>query len=235
MAVLIFVLPVSTGDTIWLWNANTNQFHIAYNFSLAVGDSVAVPLYWGGGDFKYSIDSVGTLMIDGQPLRFQRISFSLPNLLNAQYHSLFIENIGFINGSYPNPPTQNFYGGHFFMDERNEGFVDGHEWAFCQYHNDHLDFADPIDLCAELTSQREPISTISFSIQPNPFHDAFSLMAKENQVVLYLRIFDAAGRLVGQVSPPFVSVSTSTLIPGLYFLEITLKNGNKQFCKAMKE
>jgi len=220
------------GDTIWVWNAITNQFNLAYNFSLAVGDSVAVPLYWNSEQFKYTIDAVGMLLIEGQSRRFQRIDFIPANANGAHCQALIIETIGFVNGicadSY-------LYGGHLFIDERNEGFVDGPEWAFCEYRNDDITYSDPITLCAGLTSQTEPIIETSFSIQPNPFHESFSVATKKDQTASYLRVFDANGRLVLQTSPPFSHISTHTLTAGLYFLEITSKTGNRQFCKAIKE
>lgn len=220
------------GDTIWLWNANTNQFNLAYNFSLAVGDSVAVPLYWSSGHFTYYINGIGTLLIDGQSRRFQHIDFIPANANGNHCQALIIETIGFVNGicagMYP-------YGGHLLLDERNEGFVDGPEWAFCEYRNDDIVYSDPIALCAGLTSQIEPVIDAAFSIQPNPFHDTFSVVTKKDQAVSYLRVFDAGGRLVLQTSPPFSHISTHALTAGLYFLEITSKTGNRQFCKAVKE
>ncbi len=219
------------GDTIWLWNANTNQFNLAYDFSLTVGDSVAVPLYWSSGNFTYSIDGIGTLLVDGQSRRFQHIDFVPANANGQHCQALIIEEIGFVNGFCDTYP----YGGHLFLDERNEGFVDGPEWVFCEYRNNHIVYSDPIALCAGLTSQTEPMMGAAFSIQPNPFHETFSVISKKDQAASYLRVFDAGGRLVLQVSPPFSPISTNALVPGLYFLEITWNGGSRQFYKAVKE
>ncbi len=224
------------GDTVWTWNPGDHEFYVHYNFSLAVGDSVAAPWYWGGGEFKYYLDSVGTLSLDGQILRFQRVHF-YSDFDYYQSYGLIIETIGFVEGEWVNSNTNyhSQYDVHLFPDEPSGGVLDGPVWWFCHYENDQLQYNNG-NSCPELTSQQEPTSTSStFRIQPNPFHDAFSLTSKENQGAAYLRIFDAAGRLVMQTSPPFTSVSTTALQPGLYFLEITLRNGSKQFCKAVKE
>ncbi|MEO6037109.1 MAG: T9SS type A sorting domain-containing protein, partial [Saprospiraceae bacterium] len=203
----------------------------------AVGDSVIGPLAWGAGQFRYYIDSVGTLVAGGQTLRFQQVHF-YTTVNHDQCNALAIETIGFIHGGCnSNPLVFHFpMGTHLLVDEPNEGAVDGPDWQFCHYQNDHLQYQYTSSLCDGLISQQEPTADLtSFRVQPNPFHDGFSVESGKDQTSGYLRVFDTAGRLVLQASSPFELVPTKAWPQGLYFLEITAKNGSRQFCKAWKE
>ncbi len=224
------------GDTIRVWNDYNSQFYVHYNFSLAAGDSVAAPMYWGGGQFRYYIDSVGTLLIAGHLLRFQQVHFST-NLSFYHCQALIIETIGFVNGECLNTNTNNQSERrtHFFPDEPNMGAVDGWDWRFCLYRNDQLEYTDPGSYCAALTGATVPEYALpAFRIQPNPFAETFSIVASDGQLPAGLRMFDAAGRLVLQAALSAASVDTGALGPGFYFLEITSATGKRALCRAVK-
>ncbi|HRI58275.1 MAG TPA: T9SS type A sorting domain-containing protein, partial [Saprospiraceae bacterium] len=222
------------GDTIWCWNHIANQFYIHYNFSLAVGDSVKVPIYWGGtGKFRYVIDSIGTISINNQTLRFQRVSIS------ADYDyllcdGLIIEQIGMTNGQCVN--TLGNYtipkGGHFFLDEPNSGASDGPEWTFCRFKNDQFMYQFSGLPCNGLVAAPETTAASSPAVVPNPFQDDFSVTLPPGEKIASLRLFDIAGKTVFQVSNPAeTKIHAGDLPPGVYFLEIVTSDQKRYFSK----
>lgn len=227
------------GDTIRCWNENDNQFYIHYNFSLGVGDSVEVPTVWGGSSkFKYVITSTGTVLVDGQSLRFQLVD--IPSGVNdLKCNALIIEKIGMVSGKcvYSNDNSTYQTGHHFFLDEPNSGIVDGPEWFFCLYHNDQIEYKITGDACDALTDVDAAGDAGSrFSLVPNPFSDYFSILIPEGETIAGLRLFDVSGRLLKSLSVSGNNtVSTADLPAGVYFLEITSTRQERSFLRAVKQ
>ncbi|MEO6760496.1 MAG: T9SS type A sorting domain-containing protein [Saprospiraceae bacterium] len=232
-----FRVARQNGDTVWVWNPGQSAFYMQYNFSLSAGDSVIGPLATGAGQFRYYIDSVGTLDLNGHTFRFQKVHFYRNDNLYKCTASV-IETIGCLEGGcLPNPLIFHYpLGTHLLVDEPNEGAVDGPDWYFCSFQNDMVQYHLETGACNGLISQQEPAAGEErFQVQPNPFQDVFSIVTSTNQVAGQLRIFNTAGRLIVQSSFPVDPISTDSWPAGFYFLEITLPTGNRQFCRAVKE
>lgn len=212
-----------SGDTIWCWNDPAGQYYVHYNFSLGVGDTLSVPLAWGGdGKSRYLIDSIGVVDIGGQILRFQRVK--IPT--NYDYFfgkALIIEKIGMTNGQYFNTQTNNTfpYTGHFFLDEPNSGATDGPEWTFCQFQNNQILYQGSSSSCAGLVAAPEAGNNPALRVMPNPFQDVFDIVLPPGQTITSLRLFNISGQNVLQITRPAeTKIHAGDLPPGVYFLEI---------------
>lgn len=205
------------GDTIWCWNFPAQQYYIHYNFSLGVGDTVRVPLAWGGSaQTTYVIDSTGTMDVGGQALRFQAIRIIYSNSIFF-CKTLLVEKIGSINGLCANTA----FGGHFFLDEPNSGATDGPEWTFCQFQNDQLLYQSGSAVCEGLVAAPEAGNTSGLRVTPNPFRDAFDIVLPPGQAIAALRLFNISGQIVLQMTRPAeTKIHAGDLPPGVYFLEI---------------
>lgn len=226
-----------SGDTILFWGMDS-AFHVMYNFSLGVGDSVVMPVAYSNTHLRYIIDSLGEMEVNGQNLRFQRVQ--LPT--DYSYFTcsaLIIEKIGMINGGCYNSNTGNTQDNrrHFFVDELNSGASDGPEWTFCRYQNDQLEYISPHHSCDALTGvdNNKPVKPF-WSIAPNPFQDQFTIRVSDDRWdVENLRLFDISGKeLPVKRTPGSQRVETAQLLPGVYILEIAGDNQKKQFIRAVK-
>lgn len=234
-----FRIARQSGDTVWCWNEAEGQFFIHYNFSLGVGDSVTVPLFWNStSHVKYLIQSKGTIFVDGQSLRSQTVIFStgVPSL---KCSALIIEKIGMISGQCLDSDNNLVYpdGHHFFLDEPNTGATDGPDWSFCRYENDQFEYKSISSNCDALTDVNTPgESAPVFSLSPNPFNDQFTIRAAAGESMAALRIFDARGGLIRHIDTPASNtVSTADLSPGLYFVEIVSQKQQRSVLRAVKE
>lgn len=228
-----------SGDTIRCWNENDNQFYIHYNFSLGVGDSVVVPTVWGGSSkFKYVIVNTGTVLVDGQSLRFQLVDIPT-EISTLKCNALIIEKIGMVSGKcvYSNDNSTYLTGHHFFLDEPNAGVVDGPDWFFCRYQNDQIEYTISGDVCDALTDVDIPgVAGSPFSLAPNPFGDYFSVRVPEGETIASLRLFDVSGRMLKSISvPDGNTVDAADLPSGVYFLEITSARQERSFLRAVRQ
>jgi hypothetical protein len=214
-----------SGDTIWVWNSDKNQFYIHYNFSLNVGDSVAViPNWWGNPFFPliYVIDSIGTIDIDGQSLRFQKVNFPIGN---SDYlcEGLIIEKMGMVSGRCTNINVNNtnLLWVHFFLDEECAIAVDGPCWLFCRFQNDQFTYQVSNSECDALVAISEAPTSLPLVLAPNPFQDNFIVNLPPGEKIASLRLFDISGKTVLQISdPPQTKIHAGHLMPSVYFIEI---------------
>ncbi len=230
-----------SGDTIWCLNhptPNLNHFYIHYNFSLGIGDSIAVPTYYGGGSLriKYIITDTGSLTIGTQNLRFQEVDLFFDNayVCNAR----IIETIGMVNTGcqYNGPNPWLWRWEHFFIDEPNDVFIDGQNWFFCQFQNDLIEFELDDNTCEGLTNVIGPeITEPVFTIAPNPFQETVFLRSEPSVAIQYLRVFNAAGQIVLEKEQPSGAVDAGRLIPGIYHFQIISKSGEQFFVRAVRQ
>jgi len=226
-----------SGDTILFWGMDST-FHVMYNFSLGVGDSVVIPVAYSNAHIRYIIDSLGEMEVNGQNLRFQRVQ--LPTGYSFfTCSALIVEKIGMINGECYNANTGNTQDNtrHFFVDELNSGATDGPEWTFCRFQNDQLEYTSSHHSCDALTGvdNNEPVKPF-WSIAPNPFQDQVTVQdSGGRRSVGSLRLFDISGKeLPVKITPGSQRVETAQLLPGVYILEITGDGQEKQFIRGIK-
>ncbi len=227
------------GDTIWCLNhpaPGINYFHIQYNFSLGIGDSIALPPYYSGiPRIKYFITATGTSVINGQSLRYQDVDLYYNDVYRC--NARIMEKIGLVNTGCPynGPDPRLWQWEHFFVDEPNEFFIDGQQWFFCKFQNDLMEFEQEDNLCSGLTQTVGPdLAQSYYRIVPNPFTDHFYLEAENTHDIRLLRIFNASGQLMLEVKNPHRWIATASLRPGVYFIELLSKIGNQHFLRAVK-
>jgi len=229
------------GDTIWCLNhpaPNLNHFYIHYNFSLGIGDSIAVPPYYGGGTprIKYIITDTGTLTLGAQNLRFQEVDLFFNNAYICD--ARIIEKIGMVNTGclYNGPNPRLWRWEHFFIDEPNEVFIDGQNWLFCQFQNNLMNFELDDNTCNGITAvYAQEVAEPEFTIAPNPFTEAVFLRSESSEVIQYLRVFNTAGQVVLEKEQPSLVVDAGRLIPGIYYFQIISKSGEQFFVRAVKQ
>ena len=233
-----FRIARQSGDTVWCWNEGQNQFNLLYNFSLGTGDSVSVPLYWNSnGSFKYVIQAIAIIFVDGQSLRAQSVTISTGNP-SLKCSALIIEKIGMVNGQCLDTNNNISYpeGHHFFLDEPNLGATDGPDWFFCRYRNNDIEYKYSNANCDALTGVDEAVQGAGFTIAPNPFGDQLSIVSPPGEWISRLRLFDCSGRLIKAVSNPADGIiPAADMPPGAYFIEIISGREERSYLKAIKQ
>ncbi len=219
------------GGAIWALGSD-NQFHPLYDFALAVGDSVDVQKQYSTQIIRYYITAVGTMLVDGQSVRFQNIRFRQlygPDVCRA----LVLEGIGAVSGACgaDNYPAAV----HFFLDEPDESPVDGPQWLLCTYKNDILTYHTFASVCASITPVAE-VSEAQPVISPNPFQEVLRVTVSENQSIPQVRLLDITGKimLLQKDQPPVMQLNTSQLAAGIYFLELRFFDGHSSISRVVK-
>ncbi len=223
------------GDTVWCWNPYEKQFFIQYNLSLQAGQSVSVPNIYSNSFINYIIDSVGTVDISGQTLRFQQIHFSA--LGSFVCYSTILEKIGLDNGYCVDLTTGDttFSGYHFFVDEPNWGFLDGPDWTFCQFHNDLFAYKTGASPCEGLVAAEEARLRSAAVVSPNPFYDYFNVEVPAGKKIAAFRLFSMMGELAIQITEPVEPrIFAGSLPPGIYLLEVEWHDRCKSYHRVVK-
>lgn len=224
------------GDSIWSWY--NGDYHLMYNFSLAVGDTLSAPVSYSNNVFsRYKIDSIGQINVGGETLRFQRVQVLFTNQLPYfTCHALIIEKMGMVGGSCYN--SNNNYTSdskaHFFFTEPNTDATDGPSWRFCRFQNDDIQYnASPSCALTDVADVTQP--GFLFRVVPNPFNTRFSILSSPGVHLAGARLFDISGQLKLQTTAlEDRQIDAADLAPGLYILEITSDKHEKTYLKLVK-
>lgn len=186
------------------------EFLKIYDFNLSNGDTVHIQQgRW------YTVDSVGALLVDGSPRRFQIASLYGNPLYLGRY--LLIEGLGMVNGAGADQQQMcNFF---FINSSFCSAPVDGWTVTFHCFADGDL-FYNPFGLCTPtVVSMAEAVEARALLPYPNPAHTDFTLVAQATGSGT-LQVFDATGRrcavqAVGDASLP-ITVSVAHLPIGNY-------------------
>ncbi len=207
-----------------------NQFYTLYNFSANVGDTWTVPeiKHYNGCDTigKVRVDSVGTMVINSQSLRYICVSLT-DTSQKWGWSAKIVERIGpiksFINNRYNYLfPVKADYCG-MMIDEMIEG-------GDLRCYSDNSGFSYSTDIapaCDFLTS----VSSINKSpdyidVFPNPANDLITI-TYNNHKINSLDIVNINGQQIFSqiVNQNAIKVNVSNLSKGIYFLHMQTDKG----------
>lgn len=184
-----------------------------YDFNLAAGDTVFLL-----GSRRYVIDSVGIILIDGAPRRFQSVQLTGSQFDSGSY--LVLEGIGLV----PPPDIHEISCAYFFLLYAFcDSPVDGWDIRFGCFSSEDGIVYNPYNYCAELTATTTVASHNPLRISPNPAQAEFTVSGQTEWTGPgILTVLDAAGREclrlpVGDMSLP-VTVSAQQLPNGSYIV-----------------
>lgn len=232
-----FKVAYQSGDTIFVWNKD--HFSVLYNFSLQKGDTLAFQPKDFTSFINYVLDSVGTVEIAGNKLRLQQ--FRQPTqYLHYNIFYLIIEKVGMIKTWSFNSNNNSLlkWTGRFFIDEGNNGVVDGADRFLCTYKNDQLEYKSGEVLCNSILNQSDFSQNVTVpKISPNPFSKSITLEFDNSKGLPDLYFWNISGQVVKKIEGlNFTTVSTSDLPVGIYFLELRWAgDGKSYFSKIVRQ
>jgi len=205
------------GNKVFYWVED--GFYLLYDFGAQPGDTIISKVenfnffclgccsnfINGPFEFTYIIDSLGTMLIDGQLLRIQYVTpIYLPGDDNWVISNPIIErlgqifNPGFWWGTGETCFLGGFYGGLRCYEDTDI------------YFKNHLEF----DLECDYISSTEPVTEIEKPLYPNPVIDIMHL----NAIAETIRITSLQGQLIEFLKNKD-RIDISTLPQGIYFIQ----------------
>lgn len=215
-----------TNDSIFYFNTNSNSFHLLYNFSAKVGDTITVhkgkfkptKAFFSYKDsipgFRYKISSTDSIQVSGNWVKRQKVVSFEDDLWG------FYKPDG--NDSY----VWDKIGSLAYFFGVQAGITPEDNPSICRCYSDsHLVFRNPLwdyDCGSPTGIQSDDIVEDKVLIV-NPVHDQLSLKMVES--VEWIQIYDVKGicLIATDVKRNTFSMDISHLRPGIYFLMIKTK------------
>ncbi len=199
------------GEAAYLYGPYDDEFHKIYDFSLGVGDSVAV---WISG--KYFIDSVGTVQVDWEDKRFQIV-----HLGSSSVQYFIIEGIGFVGS--PGFTVPNLCSYIFPSDDFCSLPVDGRNIHFRCFTDGEV-FLSPYFECSLPTANEELIQEKP-TLFPNPVSGLLQIDSPSENPITEMQVFSLQGESLDIPIFQTNQLVVSHLAQGIYFLKIKFRNG----------
>lgn len=211
----IYALPFSGGPEVKL-----------YDFGLAVGDTVTLPLEYGTGSIRYIVTGISTVSLGGQNRLQQEVKWlSNGTYLSAQ-KGTFIEGIGAVENLHLIGGEWCLTDSYFFLDEPGSVVVDGESRTFCSFQNNQFEYEGTGEtLCATLATD-SPLA-MDVTIFPNPSRGALFVRSDSGRQILQADLFDVAGRLIESI-PVGTSGEITTDFKGMASVVIRTEAGQAQ-------
>lgn len=208
-------------DAIYAYISYKHRFLKIYDFSMEVGGTLEL-LY----NKKYRVDSIGTMEVSGQDLRFQYVSFFGDQWEHGPY--LVLEGLGFIGKVNENAALPCSY--FFINDIPCNSALDEKDFYFQCYNNSDFIY-DPEGLCVETAT--DELTEQTFKIYPNPTADFFIIESPAEVNAELATLYDVLGRTIYRTKIIGSRVNVAHLQPQTYFLKITDQNGLEYFSKIV--
>jgi hypothetical protein len=244
----------TAGDSVYVYNEE--EFHLVYDFTRKVGDTVKVIEEPFGGflfsdftltdefsHFQYKIDSLSTIILESDTLKMQYVSY-----LENPYDSIRQWGFQDLTALYQTPPVE----GKIVQGIGSAGYglplgtssglstLIGFDMDELTCYSDSLKsikFAgidcDSLIAVYEAHSQVQEHIALQTQLFPNPVTDILSL---KNYDVLpeKLLIYDVRGRLVTNLEGHKNTYDLSHLIPGHYNVKIFYTHQKPEIFKIIK-
>lgn len=239
-----------TGDTIYVYLQDS--FHIIYDFTAEVGDTIVVTDkefngFFGGTlsqrRFVYQIDSISSVPFESDTLLMQYVSYLSPPIDT-------VPEWGFedITDMITNTPGRIVRGigslNRFMMLGTSSDFTFlitiTPDYLNCYEDEDNYYQFGSID-CDSLISFYSSVHTAiadqedQGKVYPNPFAESISI-DHDLFEVSYLSISDTKGRIVKAFRPnTMTNIDLSHLPSGIYFLTLSFRKGNRKTYRIIKK
>ncbi len=217
----------AVNDTVFFYYENA--FRPVYFFGASVGDTLTYrsPLDMVECDsfFSLVVDSVATLQINGQSLRYYKATHIGPNA-PYPYHMEVVEKFGAINN-------------YLLPFGECSGFIDlfyfdlgcYEDGSFSKYQvNPNITCRDPFTSIYDV----ELLNT--FTLHPNPANTQLSISTEGTAITQY-QLLDYSGKQVGQgqAASSTLNIDVAQLPQGIYLLKLELANGQYAVKRFVKE
>lgn len=244
------VASTASGDTVYVYF--DDSFHIIYDFTAEVGDTIEVTnktfdgffteVSFNQNRFVYKIDSISSFAIDTDTLMMQYVShLSPPSIdfsewgfadvtdVSANVPGRIIKGIGSLNRAAMLGTSTDF---SFFFDSTPD-------YLTCyEDSNKHIQFGN-VD-CDSLISIYTSVDdlnqkpTILGGVFPNPFTQRININYDPSEV-RFVRIFDIYGREVNTFTLNLTtSIDLSYIQSGTYFFSLLLRDGRVKMHRVIK-
>jgi hypothetical protein len=211
----IYALPFSGGPEIKL-----------YDFGLAVGDSVTLPLEFSGSSIRYIVTGISSVSIGGQTRLRQEVKWvSNGTYLSAQ-KGTFIEGIGAVENLHLIAGEWCLTDSYFFVDEPGSVVVDGESRTFCSFQNNQFEYEGTGETLCAVLSTDSPFDA-GLSVFPNPSRGTLFVRSDSGQKIIQADLYDVAGRLIESI-PVGDSAEITTNFKGMASVVVRSESGLAQ-------
>jgi len=232
---------VKQDDSLIVWENDNkvyfyqfDDFHLVYDFTLEVGDTLNYFLPTGKTFFSpyesevndttviaatLFIEEISEVNVNGTILkRFKTdIEFETDGINNVMDY--IVENVG----------SENYQ----VLGSNQIIVASGCGPDFLCYEND--DFSYPPDIQCEYPTSTDNIYTDQeINISPNPTNGLLYINNKTTEVINNISVFDMSGKVISQTINPENSIDLAYLQHGLYLVKLTFKSGEIHIKKIMK-
>lgn len=244
------VASTTNGDTVYVYF--DDSFHIIYDFTAEVGDTINVTdmnfdgffteVSYNQNRFIYKIDSIASVCIDFDTLRIQYVSHLMPPMdtfsewgfaditdISSNVPGRIVKGIGSLNRVAMLGTSNDFS----FLFDFEPDYLTCYEDndRYIQFSNVNCDSLISIYTSTDEWNQEQMFQG---SVYPNPFNRLLNLNYNPF-AVRFVRIFDVYGREVQAIKlDATMIVDLSQIQPGIYFLSILLRSGNIKTHRIIK-
>ena len=222
----IFAIPhymYESQDSVFLWSGN--EFVLVYNFSLAVGDSLAWMGKSYGDEFKcpsgiFIVEKITELDLGEIKVRQQHGRIVVDRMLEDAYTYIVTERIGFTGRVHIRNAVQRLEKfGHLIPANAFNCAVDADHWQFCAFQTSGIYYNPSDENCRQdIVLSRHEFLDDSPTIFPNPISTEISLI--NFGPIEYIHVYDSYGRLVQTINHPDAQITLAAEITGVILLEI---------------
>jgi len=206
-------------DTVFLYNFGLNKFNIMMVYNLNQGDTLEIYKFYYSNSYKYVIDTVYNILIDG--INHKQYKIKLLNSTTNQYDNIITDRIGLHNSFFIQHWIPRWEGSIRCFKDR---LIDTN---FNNYPCDEIQFV----------SINENKLTKNIKLYPNPSKENIILENTDKKRIHNLKIFAINGKLIKEVS--FTNqknkeiVSVKELPKGIYFVQVLVEDNlvNLKFIK----
>jgi len=217
-----------SGNQIYLYNPDFDQFQLLYDFNLVAGDKIYYPILDTNtcrftrelDSLELVIDSVETVIINGRPIKRQYAGLTYlgetMSFGNHQQKIVITEGIG----------SHDYF---FYYDRESDGACDGnYSMGLRCYEDSYLGFYETgiADSCTEaydpIGLKENGASPDKIELFPNPTKKQINLSGLQESNLYPYSVSDSKGSLLktGSIKGLAPQINIKELKPGLYFLSI---------------
>jgi hypothetical protein len=206
---LTYVGCMQEADGIVLFMDTTNAVGTLYNFNLTVGDSVFYDFGFGSAYLK--IETIDSIEIEEQ--FYKRFYFDEPIFGFFEINEIWLEGIGSIHGPlFPAYPT-------IFSTE----IPDSLNLTCYKIENQVVWHNPSYGACyTNIVLSIDELTILSFNIYPNPAQNQLFITSENGIKINEVKIYNQLGQTVMHQIGFNGSVDVSSLMPGIYFIEVVV-------------
>lgn len=178
---------------------NSGEF-LMYDFSLAIGDTLRIPIpYEGSANFGYIVTGVSTVTVGSSQRAAQTVKWiNKPNTAKA-IKSVFVEGIGSVEGTHIIGGEECLTESYLFLDQPSSVAVDGPERIFCNFSAPEGVFNGLGNAFCAISPASAPLEQ-HLQVSPTLSTGQVQITHDASDEQLQVQLYDLSGRLIQQQS-----------------------------------